>query len=179
MIDVISTVQVVLREANFTTRLVSLDRSPVVCFEDDVISGFGRVFEDPEALLSGWRATEMSLLKFFASSFRFAGDKAWNVYCIFLCSRAADPIQNRQVRWVEEDLARTRKIAACGVGSRDDIVRVLLPILPLQQQPVLRAEDLTKRLETRIRTIAPKASAVVLDEEVSPAEVARLLGAPS
>lgn len=179
MIDVLSTMQVVLREASFTTRLASLDRSPIVCFEDDVLTGFGCVFEDPESLLTQWKATEMSLLTRFAPSLRSAGEKAWNVYCIFLCSRAADPIQNRLVRWVEEDLNRTRKVAACGLGSRDDLVRALLPILPLQHQPVLRAEDLTKRLRTRIRTIAPKAFAVVLDESVSPAEVVRLLGASS
>jgi hypothetical protein len=178
MIDVLSTMQVVLREAGFATRLASLDRSPIVCFEDDVLTGFGRVFEDPESLLTHWKAAEMSFLKLFASSFRSAGDKAWNVYCIFLCRRAADSAQNRQVRWVEEDLNRTRKVAACGLGSRDDLVRILLPILPLQHQPVLRAEDLTKRLLTRIHAIAPKASAVVLDESVSPAEVVRLLGAP-
>ena len=179
MIEVLSILQVVLREAGFTTRLTSIDRAPIVCFEDDVLTGFGCVFEDPGSLITRWKATEMSLLRRYAPSLRAAGEKAWNVYCIFLCTSAADPIQNRQVRWIEEDLDRTRKVAACGLASRDDLVRALLPVLPLQYQPVLRAEDATERLRARIRTIAPRALDVVLDESVSPAEVVRFLGGPA
>lgn len=178
MIDVLSTMQGVLREAGFTTRLTSIDRSPIVCFEDDTLMGFGCVFEDPGGLLTRWKATEMSLLTRHAASLRIAGEKAWNVYCVFLCGSIADSIQNRQVRWIEEDLERTRKIAGCGLASREDLVRVLLPLLPLQYQPVLQAEDVTQRLQRRIRTIAPRASEVVLDEAVSAAEVVRLLGGP-
>ena len=176
MIDVLMTMQVVLREAGFITRLASIDRSSIVCFEDEVLTGFGCIFEKPEDLLARWKNMEMSLLTRYAPSLRAAGEKAWNVYCIFLCSSVADSIHDRQVRWIEEDLDRTRKIAACGLTSREDLVRALLPILPLQYQPLLRAEDVTERLRTRIRTIAPKASDVVLDESVSMAEVVRSLG---
>src|SRR5436189_3537858 len=131
MIDLLSTTQGVLREAGFSTRLTAIDRSPVVCFEDDVLMGFGCIFEGPSDLLKGWRTAEMSLLTRYAASLRTAGDKAWNVYCIFLCGSAADSIQDRQVRWIEEDLERTRKLAGCGLASRDDVLRVLLPVLPL------------------------------------------------
>lgn len=176
MIDVLSTLQVVLREAGFATRLTSIERTSIVSFEDDALLGFGCVFEDPSALLASWKSTEMSILTRYAPSIRAAGEKAWNVYSLFLCSAVADPIQSRQVRWIDENLERTRKIAACGLASRDDLLRALLPVLPLQYQPVLRAEDVTERLQTRIRTIAPRASRVVLDQAVSPAEVIRLLG---
>ena len=179
MIDVLSTMQVVLREAGFTTRLTSIDRLSIVCFEDDELMGFGCVFEDASGLLARWKATEMSLLTRYAANLRAGGEKAWNVYCIFLCGSAADSIQNRQVRWIEEDLERTRKVTGCGLASREDLLRALLPVLPLQYQPVLRAEDVTERLQTRIRTIAPRASHVVLDQAVSPAEVVRLLGGPA
>lgn len=176
MIDVLSTLHVVLREAGFTTCLTSIDHSPIVSFEDDTLIGFGCVFDDPGALLARWKSTEMLLLKRYAAGFRIAGEKAWNVYCVFLCGSLADSIQNRQVRWIEEDLERTRKVAACSLASREDLLRALLPILPLQYQPVLRAEDVTERLQTRIRTIAPRTPHVVLDQAVSPAEVVRLLG---
>ena len=179
MIDVLSTLQVVLREAGFATRLTSIDHSSIVSFEDDTLLGFGCVFEDPSALLARWKSTEKSILTRYAPSFRAAGEKAWNVYCLFLCSVAAGPIQSREVRWIEEDLERTRKVAACGLASREDLLRALLPVLPLQYQPVLRAEDVTERLQTRIRTIAPRASHVVLDHAVSPTEVIRLLGGPT
>lgn len=179
MIDVLSTLQVVLQEAGFTTRLTSIDRSSIVCFEDDTLMGFGCAFEDPSGLLTRWKATEMSLLRRYAPSLCAAGEKAWNVYCLFLCGAAADPIQNREVRWIEEDLDRTRKIAACGVASREDLKRALLPVLPLQYQPVLRPEDVTERLQARIRTIAPRASQVVLNEAVSVVEAVRFLGEPA
>jgi len=178
MIDVLSTMQGVLREAGFTTRLISVDRFPIVCFEDDDLMGFGCVFEDPSDLLARWKATETSLLTRHAASLRAAGDKAWNVYCVFLCGPAADSILNRQVRWIEEDLERTRKITGCGLASRDDLVQALLPVLPLRNQPVLQEDDVTARLQRRISTIAPRAAAIVLDRGTPAAEVVRLLGGP-
>lgn len=176
MIDLLSTLQSVLRKADFTTRLASIDGSSVVCFEDETVMGFGMVFSDPGDLLARWRVMEMSLLVRYAPGLRAAGEKAWNVYCIFLCGASADSSQNRQVGWIEEDLERTRKIAACGLASREDLVRALMPILPLQYQPVLRAEDVTERLHRHILSVAPKASDVALDEAVPAAEVVRLLG---
>lgn len=179
MIDILSTMQALLREAGYTTRLTSIERASVLCFEDEDLMGFGRVFRDPGDLLANWKITETSLLRNQAPSIRTAGEKAWNVYCVFLCSGGVDPIQSRQVRWIEEDLDRTRKIAACGLGSREDLLRALLPVLPIQYRPVLRAEDVTERLLIRIRTIAPRASHVVLDEAVPAPEVSRLLGLPT
>jgi hypothetical protein len=176
MIDVLSSMHLVLREAGFITRLASIERSSIVCFEDEILSGFGCVFANPRELLAEWKAMEMALLTHFSPSLRAAREKAWNIYCIFLCASDADAEQNREVRWIEEDLERTRKIAACGLLSRDDIVRALLPILPLQYKPALRAEDANDRLQTRIRGISPKASQIVLDETISTAEVIRLLG---
>lgn len=176
MIDVLSTMQVVLQEAGFITRLTSMDRSSIVCFEDDTLMGFGCVFDNPDDLLERWKATEMTLLRRYAPNLRLAGEKAWNVYCLFLCGATADLIQSREVRWIEEDLERTRKIAACGVVSREDLVQALLPILPIKYQPELRPEDVTKRLENRIRIIVPTTSNVVLDKSVPPTEVVKLLG---
>jgi hypothetical protein len=176
MIDVLSTVQVVLNEAGFITHLASVDQTSIVCFEDDVLTGFGCIFEDPESLLTRWKTIEMSLLMRYAPNLRAAGEKAWNVYCVFLCSSSVNLDQRRQVRWIEEDLERTRKITGCGLVSREDVVRCLLPILPLQFQPVIRVEDVTERLQARIQNIAPIASEIVLEASIAPAEVVRLLG---
>jgi hypothetical protein len=178
MIDVLSTMQVVLQEANFITHLTSINRSQVVHFEDDTLMGFGCVFDDPDELLNNWKTSETSLLTRYAPSLRLAGDKAWNVYSVFVCGPAGDSLQSRQVRWIEEDLDRTRKIAACGIATREDLMRALLPVLPLQFQAVLRPEDVTERLKRRILNIAPKAANVALEESIPVAEVVRLLGAP-
>jgi hypothetical protein len=61
------------------------------------------------------------------------------------------------------------------LGGLSNLV-LTLPLLPIQYQPLLRAEDVTERLERRIVAIAPKAAHVALDETVSPVEVIRLLG---
>ena len=176
MIDLLSSIQVLLRESGLGTVLSAIDQTPVVRFEDDAVMGFGSLFEDAESLISQWLARENSLLLQYAPRLRSAGEKAWNVYCVFLCGRAASPSQVRQVNWIEENLERTRKIAACGVANREDLVRALVPLLPFQFQPALRPEDLTDRLQRRIDTIAPRGSRVVLDSAVSSAEVVRLLG---
>jgi hypothetical protein len=115
----------------------------------------------------------------FAPNLRRAGDKAWNVYCVFVCAPNGDEIQNREIGWIEEDLERTRKIAAAGIRSREDAVRALLPLLPLQYESTIRPEDTDSRLRASIAAISPRAAAVVLDETVSAAEVARLLGEAS
>jgi hypothetical protein len=84
----------------------------------------------------------------------------------------------REVRWIEENLEKTRKITGCQVTSREDLVNTLLPLLPLQYQPKLDSEDfdLKQRLRKRIASIAPNLPDVTLDQNVSPAEVVRLLG---
>lgn len=178
MIDLLSNMQVVLQDAGFTTRLGANAESPIVCFENESLIGFGSIFNDPADLLSRWKEVEEALLVRYSLSFRRAGDKAWNVYSVFLCGLAADASLSRQVRWIEEDLHRTRKVTGCGLTSREDMVRALLPLLPIQQQPILQIEDTTERLNRRIRTIAPRAADVVLDESVLPSEVVRLLGGP-
>jgi hypothetical protein len=176
MIDPLSNMQLVLGEAGFETRLSAIEGIKVVCFEDEVVTGFGCSFKDPTTLLAQWKSTEMSLLTRYAPSLRAAGEKAWNVYSIFLCTAPANRSQNRQVCWIEENLERTRKIVGCGLASREDVVRALLPLLPLQFRPVLGPEDVTERLQARIRTIEPRVSDVALDRSVPAMEVVRLLG---
>jgi hypothetical protein len=176
MIDVLSIVQLILDEAGFATHLTLVDENSIVCFEDDILTGFTCIFENPKTLLARWKALERSLLMRYAPSIRASGEKAWNVYCVFLSSLPANPEDKRQVRWIEEDLERTRKITGCGLVSREDVVRCLLPVLPIQYQPAIRAEDVTERLLARIQNIVPKVSEVVLDESITPLEVVRLLG---
>ena len=178
MTDLKSQLQIVLQDAEYQTWISSVDGFDAIGFENDTVMGFACLFDSPATLLERWRALETILLTTHASSLQRAGEKTWNVYSVFLSSEKADDIQSREVRWIEEDLERTRKIAACGVTSRDELRRALLPVLPLQYQPVLDTEDfdLTQRLRKRIEAIAPSAAIAALNDEVSPTEVVRLLG---
>jgi hypothetical protein len=175
MIDLLSSAQILLREAGFATGLSSIDGSQLVRFEDDTLMGFGWVFTSADEMISHWKAIETALLTQYAPRLRGAGEKAWNVYSVFLSSAGATSSQARQVHWIEENLDRTRKIAACGVTTREELRRALFPLLPLQQKPALRAEDVTERLQRRAAEIAPKASRVVLDDDVPVDEVVRIL----
>jgi hypothetical protein len=176
MIDLLSSMQILLREAGFTTHLTSVDNVRSVSFEDDALVGFASSFSSPTELLSRWKPIETAILTRHSQSLRKAGEKAWNVYVVLLCAAAADPIVNRQVCWIEEDLERTRKIAACGLGNREDLVRALLPLLPFQYQPALQVESVKDRLQRRIGFIAPVASDVALDDSVAASDVVSLLG---
>jgi len=175
MIDLLSVIQSSLQNADYRTRLVSSERSPVVCFEDDSLLGFGCIFADPQELLAKWREMETALLARYAAGFRRAGDKAWNVYMVFACGTKGDAMETRQIRWIEEDLERTRKIAAIDLATREDVIRALLPLLPLQYRPMLRPEDAAERLKSRIQNIAPAITQVLLDPAVSTDEVLKTL----
>jgi hypothetical protein len=179
MTDLKSPVQIILQDAGYETWLSSVDGLPAVGFEDDAVMGFVCIFEDTTSMLGRWRDIETQLLMGHASSLQKAGEKTWNIYSVFLSPGGADSVQQRETRWIEEDLERTRKIAACGLTNRDGISRALLPLLPIQYQPQLDSEDfdLTRRLRKRIEAIAPAASNAALDDAISPAEIVRLLGA--
>jgi hypothetical protein len=176
MTDPLDTLQVILQDAGYRTRLTPFERKNALAFEDDAVMGFAYAFDDPSAMVADWQAIESAFLRRDAVRLQGAGDKAWNVYSVFLCSLPADDEQARQIRQIEEQLERTRKIAACGLISRQDFVSALLPLLPLQQQPLLDSADLPDRLAKRIASIAPGAEAAALDENVTPEAVVRLLG---
>jgi len=181
MTELRSRVQVVLQDAGYLTWLSSVNRETVIIFEDDSVMGFVCMFDDAASMLERWRDMETALLGAYASELQRGREKTWNVYCAFLSSAVADEAQTREVRWIEEDLERTRKLSACGLISRDHVLTALLPLLPIQYQPVLDSEefDVSQRLRKRIADIAPGATSAVLDDAVSPAEIARMLGAQS
>ena len=175
MTDLTSTVQVVLNSAGYQTRLSELEQLVSVSFEDDSIMGFVGVFNDAASLLRKWRPMETAFLRRHAADFKASGEKSWNVYAVFLTAGVVDTVQAREVRWIEEDLERTRKLAATGITTREELTDALLPILPLQYQPYLEVEDLAFRLQRRIAAIAPAAADVALDENVPAGDVIQLL----
>src|ERR1035441_4200953 len=175
MIDIFGTAQAVLRESGYRTRLLPLGQVSILSFEDYSVLGSCYVFTNPVELLTEWKSIETELLNRYGARFRSAGDKAWNIYSVFLSAEIADPVQTREVRQIEENLERTRKVAACGVSTREAVQRAFLPLVRLQYRPTLQPEGLTERLQRRISTIAPSAANVVLKEDVQPIEVVRLL----
>ena len=179
MIDIQSAMQVLLKEARFDTRPTELNGQWIIQFEDDSLVGFCCEFPDPASMLENWHEREEAILRKYAASFRSAGEKAWNVYCVFLSQKAPSESEERAVRWIEENLERTRKLAACGINTRQALSNAILPLLPIQYQPSLDREDTTERIIRRVGSIAPRAANVVLDNAVPATEVVRVLGEPS
>jgi hypothetical protein len=175
--DLLSTLHIVLEDAKYRTWLAPVGSLRVVCFEDSAIIGFAVTFQKPRSLLDQWQATESSLLSRFSLSLRRASEKAWNVYAVFLCECDCSEVEAREIRQIEENLDRTRKIARSGFNSHADVVTALLPILPLQYEPRLEDEDLGERLRKRIAGFAPDVADAALDDRIEAAEVVRLLGA--
>jgi|SRR5581483_1158433 len=178
MTDLKSQLQAILQDSGYNTWLTGFDDLEIVGFEDDAVMGFACVYENVDTLLKEWRSLESKILKKHAPALLKAGEKTWNVYFVFLTSGPATQPQQRKVRWIEENLEKTRKITGCQVSTRDDLVQVLLPLLPIQYQPQLDTEDfdLKQRLRKRIAGIAPNLQDAALDEHVSPSEIIRLLG---
>jgi hypothetical protein len=104
-----------------------------------------------------------------------AGEKAWNVYCVFLTGADGDDRKRREIRRIEEDLDRTRKLAMCGVSTKQLLMDALLPLLSLQQKPILEPEGYEQRLRRRLaRTVSPLVENAA-DESTDPDEIARIL----
>jgi hypothetical protein len=177
--DVLSMVQVVMQNAGYRTWSVVNTQVPTVGFEDEATMGFVCTFDNPRSVIERWRETESALLVRHATQFRSAGDKAWNVYTVLLTEGSASEEEKREVRWIEEDLERTRKLTATGIQLRDDVTNAMLPLLPILSKPLLAPEDARDRLLRRVVVIAPQVRETVLDDTVSAAEVAGRLRSSS
>lgn len=175
MTDLVSNVQITLQSAGYKTWLISGDEFPTTGFEDDATLGFVLVFETAEALLQNWQQREMSLLLKHAINLRRAAEKAWNVYGIFLTAAAANQTQVRQIQQIEEDLERTRKIAAAQVQTSEDVVQALLPLMPIQYAPRLDDENVAVRLRRRLEVVAPTVVETVFGSDPIPQDIMRLL----
>lgn len=176
MIDLLSTTQVLLKDAGYTVRLSTIQRETLICFEDTAVMGFCSTFVSPEELIKKWMAYENEIISRFSANFRAAGEKAWNVYSIFLTDAVATDVDRREIGKIEENLERTRKLAASGISSREELIGVLLPLLSIQFQPKLPDGDITARLKRRIGEIAPGVRDITLDNAVPVADVLSLLG---
>ena len=172
MTDLKPMLQALLQDAGYQTWFVAIDRYEVIAFEDEAAMGFACIFERGEMLLKEWQDLETKFLMTFAPALKRAGEKTWNVYSVLLCAENPED-EARAIRWIEENLERTRKITGIVPNGRSDLITALLPLLPIQYQPRLDSEDfdLTQRLRRRIAGIAPAAEHAALDNGVAASEV--------
>lgn len=173
--DIATQAEVFLREAGYDTWAWSGASPAVTCFESPSLVGFLHVFDTAATLLDTWEDAQQRVLARHAAALRTAGAKAWNVYSIFLTTERASPEEQRAVERLEEDFALTRKIARSEVQTAEELAQVLLPLAPIQAQPLLANAGVADRLRARTKDIPETAITAFLGTS-SPEEVAAILG---
>jgi len=175
--EILTQAEIVLRDAQYDTWAWSSSAGPVICFENAALMGFVHVFDSAETLLRSWNDRQQISLARHASSLRGAGDKAWNIYAVFL-TPDQDASRGREIERIEEDFTFTRKIAKASIVTAEDVEKALLPLISIRSTPTLGASNFEARLRTRLNDLPPDAVTAFLND-ASPAEVARILGATS
>lgn len=118
-----------LKNAAFrTARMV--EEESVIAFEDDNLLGFVAVHESVARIVTSWREQQDAFLRRNAARLRRDPSKAWNTYSVFLTGANMGD-ETASLRAIEEDFSATRKIAAAGIITRDDVQRALSPLMPL------------------------------------------------
>ena len=171
-LDLISSV---LEEAEYSCSIVEAENGNCLAFENRVSFGFIHCYSDLGDLLRSWRAENEKTLSLFQFQIRSSGEKAWNAYSVFLAFERPDESAVALLARIEEDLSGTRKIAR-GVNADEDGIRQgLLPLLGIQNPPVLGVVDMVAEIRARSAGLPTKAvDAFLLDAPNS--EVLRLMG---
>jgi len=153
LIDILFEAERLLSRAKFSTfPLLSLEcRS--LAFENQTVIGFLHAYDTVDSLVANWRADTETTLGRYALALRRAGDKAWNVYTVFLATGPIAPAVRSSLHSIEEDLSGTRKIARGEIETSDDLREALLPLLPIQNAPMLEAVDVAAEIQSRSRDV--------------------------
>ena len=178
MSAVIALTEAQLMRAGYACWRAEIASTAALGFEDLSVMGFVFDFPDARAIIDGWRSTEAAMIARYAHAFRRAGEKAWNVYCVFLTEAEATKDERRLLRVIEEDLEQTRKLTGTSQTDEESVARALLPILPIMSRPQLGTFDAEERLARRLDALSPGVSDLLLDKSVTPIQVLQHLSEP-
>lgn len=175
MTDIMAQAEAMLKAAGYATWRRNERNETSLVLEDPSSIGFLYVFDTADALLRSYKLREEATLSAYASALRSAGDKAWNVYSVFLTAEECKADVERRVLRIEENLRRTRKIARASVTSERALEVALLPLLPLIARRESKLSDYSDRLERKIANVNGPAVARAFFGSASSDEVARML----
>ena len=153
MIDLLTLSERLLTAAGYDLLRLSGTETPSLAFEGRTVLGFIHVYDTPIDLLRLWQRDHEDAIRRFSFAFRSAGDKAWNIYAVFLAAADADARAVHALHAIEEDLAGTRKIARAGLHTSEDVRSALLPLLPIQNAPPLEAIDIASEIRERAQDV--------------------------
>lgn len=147
---------------------------PVVCFENDTVLGFVNIFDKADSLVEGWEKAQQSALAEFRPQLIGAGEKAWNVYSIFVTPNVAQDRVDDKLDRIEENFKLTRKIARAGILTKERLESALLPLLPIQNRPKLADSRIEERLMTALSAISEDGAEAFM-KDVKPVDIAHIL----
>ena len=174
MIDLFTHSERVLAAVGYDLLRLSGTETPSLAFEGQTVLGFIHVYDTPIDLLKLWQRDHKDAIRRFSFAFRRAGDKAWNIYAVFLAAADADARALHALHVIEEDLSGTRKIARAGLHTSVDVRSALLPLLPVQNAPPLEAIDNASEIRERAQDV-PTAALDAFFENRPEEEVLHLL----
>lgn len=172
--DIATQAEIILRDAQYDTWSWTAVTPTVTCFENAAIMGFLHVFASEKALLAEWESRQNATLARYAPALRLAGDKAWNIYSVFLTSDGGEQ-RVHAIDQIEENLSLTRKIARSAIQTANDLEFALLPLLSIKAVPTLGATNFEGRLRNQLTEVPAEVVAAFLGERPV-AEVVKALG---
>ncbi len=176
MMDLSTQIETLLRSNGYFTSLWTGNKVPIVCLENKTIFGFIHLFESTEDLLSNWKDIQKTTFEHHAEVLNKAGEKAWNVYSVFLSEEDSKTELFKQLELIEEDFTYSRKIARTGIQTQSDITEALLPLLSIQSHPSLNEVIYEDRLRTRLNDLPQEViTAFLQNKDIEPSEVAQIL----
>lgn len=156
----------VLRSFGYSVFTFEIEGRTAAGFEDETALGFVFAYADVDELCSLWQRDIDSAASRHGLALRRAGQKAWNVYAVFLGGGSINETGAVRLSMIEEDLTATRKIARSGLTDAAAVREALLTLLPIQSAPLLEAVD----MPAEIRLRASELSARTLEAFLAPAE---------
>jgi len=155
----------ILEDAGYITAVPDQD-SLMFYFEDNSLLGFIVIHERSETILDHWEEQQDSFLRHHAMRLRREPNKAWNVYSIHLTSDKPRTEVSGQLFQIEEDFRGTRKLVRAGIETKSDLLRALLPLLPIQNLIAVQPEDAYENLRERLATQNSSLAGILGDTQV-------------
>ena len=163
----------ILENAGYVTLSSSAARD-TFHFEDDSLIGSVTEHRSVQCLLDNWEKVQDTFLTQHAGQLRVDPAKAWNIYTVHMTRESVTPDLASRLFDVEEDFRGTRKVARCGIRTKEELRLAMLPLLLIQSHVALTKADLTERLRERLLTCHPPL-VHLLDQQLTPGEVASRL----
>ena len=107
-------------------------------------------------LIDQWEGDMNRAISSYQFSLRRSGQKAWNLYAVFLARNLSQTNDLPPITQIEENLSSYRKIARANINDSIDVRNALLSLLPIQAAPQLEAVDLPLEIRHRATELSQR-----------------------